>query len=290
MSRSATPLLSPLASLLPALLIATLASCGSSSGGGGDDDQGDTAPGVSVDSMISGIMLDGVAGTVTVQPGTAPAGSAAGAVIEYSGGNTAAQGSTAQSILTSVDGLDSVLVRLGGVSGFYEIILDQPETALNLFVSLAPDAAAGMVDCIYQGRRSGESTYGEPITIPIEILNVGSGELQINLTWNTDADLDLHLFEPDGNRIFYGASTSPTGGELDLDANVGCGSVGVENIFYNQVPPVGNYRVAVDNFQDCAQSSSDYVITVTLPGQAPTIINGSITEADGLVEVFTFDL
>ncbi|QDV08618.1 hypothetical protein Poly30_41710 [Planctomycetes bacterium Poly30] len=287
MSRLTLTLLSPITCLVPALLLATLAGCSSSDDGGNQDDM---TPMASVGNLISGITLDGIPGTVTVRSGSAPIGDANGAVLQYTGGGTVAQGSTAQTLLSSIDALDAVLVRLGGVSGFYEIALDQPETALSLLLSLSPDAPAGMVDCIYQGRRDGETTWGEPVTIPIEILNVGSGELQINLTWNSDADLDLHLFEPDGNEIYYDNTTSATGGQLDLDANVGCGNVGVENIFYSQVPPVGMYRVAVDNYSECAQTSSDYVITVTLPGQAPTILSGSITEADGLVDVFTFDL
>lgn len=288
MSRLCLPLTPIVAGFVPAVLLSTLlASCGSSGGG---DEQDNMTPTANVGNLISDIMLDGTAGTVTVRAGQAPAGAAAGAVVEYTGGNTVAQGSTAQTELTSVDALDAVLVRLGGVTGYYVVLLDQPETALSLLLSLSPNAPAGMVDCIYQGRRAGETTWGEPVRIPIEILNVGSGELQINLTWNSDADLDLHLFEPDGNQIYYGSPTSSTGGQLDLDANVGCGNVGVENIFYDQIPPVGMYRVAVDNYQDCTQSSSDYVVTVTLPGQTPTIINGSITEADGLVDVFTFDL
>ena len=270
------------------LLLPTFTSCGSSDDDGGSQMQ--APPTVTVDSLISNVALDGLAGVVTVEPGSAPAGSAAGAVISFMGGGTVAQGSTAQSVLTSADALDAIIVRLGGVSGFYQIALDNPETSISVLLSLASTAPAGAVDCIYQGRRAGETTFGEPLTIPIEVLNVGSGELQINLTWNSDADLDLHLFEPDGTHIFFGNTMSAAGGELDLDANVGCGNVGVENIFYNQVPPVGQFRVAVDNFSACSQVTSEYVVTVSLPGQEPMVLNGEITTADGLMDVFTFDL
>ena len=274
------------ATVLSLLALPVLAACSS------DDDGGTTTvqPTISVGSLLTGISLDGVTGQVNVETGSAPTGVASGAVLTYSGGNTVAQGSTAQTGLTSPDAFDALIVRLGGVPGYYSIALDSPQTVIDLLLSVAPTAPAGAVDCIYQGRRVGDTEFGEPITVPIEILNVGSGELQINLTWNSDADLDLHVFEPNGNEIFYGNPTSPSGGELDLDANVGCGSVGVENIFWNQVPPVGTYRVAVNNFSACTQTSSEYVVTVTLPGQDPQIFSGAITEADGLVDVTMFDL
>jgi hypothetical protein len=273
--------------LVSALLVPAFTSCSSS-----DDDGNQTQapPSVTVDNLISDIALDGVTGVVTVESGSAPAGSDAGAVIDFMGGGTVAQGSTAQSIISSTDALDAIIIRLGGVSGFYQIALDNPETSISALLSLASTAPAGAVDCIYQGRRAGDTSFGEPLTVPIEVLSVGSGELQINLTWNTDADLDLHLFEPDDTHIFYGNTMSAAGGELDLDANVGCGNVGVENIFYNEIPPTGQFRVAVDNFSECSQTTSEYVVTVSLPGQDPMVLNGSITEADGLMDVFTFDL
>ena len=273
--------------VVSALLLPAFTSCGSS---GGDGEQMQAAPTVTVDDLISNIALASVNGTISVESGNAPAGSAAGAIIQFAGGGTAAQGSTSQSTVSSVDQLDALIIRLGGVSGFYQIALDSPSSAFDVLLSLSANAPAGAVDCIYQGRRAGDTTFGEPLTVPIEVLNVGSGELQINLTWNTDADLDLYLFEPDGTQIFYGNPNSAAGGELDLDANVGCGNVGVENIFYNQVPPVGQYRVAVDNFSECSMPESNYVITVTLPGQEGTVINGMISESDGLMDVFTFDL
>lgn len=272
-------------------LVATLASCNSDDNGGTIAPPPPPPPAQStLGDFISGLQLNGTTGTVELKSGAAPAGSAAGAVLQYAGGGTVAQGSTAQGNLTGVDPFDALIVRFDGVDDFYEVALAQQETAVDLFLSLGTEAPAGMVDCQFQGRRAGETEFGEPITIPLEILDVGSGELQVNLTWNTDADLDIHVFEPSGNEIFWNNTTSPTGGQLDLDANVGCGSVSVENIFWSLVPPVGTYRVAIENYTECSQVSSSFIVTVTVPGQAPIIATGSITEADGLLEVTTFDI
>lgn len=272
---------------LPTALLCLLSACSS------DDNGGVTIPppaAVALGDLISGITPTGVNGTVLLQPGSAPAGSAAGAALTYSGGGTVAQGSTAQAQLASTEAFEALIVRLAGVEGYYEIDLATAQTVVDLLISLSATAPGGTVDCVYQGRRVGDTEFGQPVVVPVQVLEVGNGELQINLTWTSDADLDLHVFEPSGEEIFYGNRMSATGGELDLDANVGCGNVGVENIFWNQMPPVGEFRVAVNNFSECSQPSSEFVVTVTIPGQPPMVFNGSITEAEGLVDITMFTL
>lgn len=268
---------------LPCLLLT--AACSSSS-----DSPATTAPTADLAQVITMVQADGLAATVAALTGAPPAGVPTGVALTFQGAGTVAQGSTAQTQLSATEAFDAIIVRLQGVDGYYQIDLAQPQTVVDLLLSLSGSAPAGFVDCIYQGRRAGETEFGAPVVAPVEVLNVGSGELQINLTWTTDADLDLHVFEPDGTQIAYFNTLSASGGQLDLDANVGCGNVGVENIFWNQNPPLGEYRVAVDNFTDCAQTSSDFVVTVSLPGEAPQVFTGAVTEADGLLDVTTFTI
>ena len=69
-------------------------------------------------------------------------------------------------------------------------------------------------------------------------LVLGTGDVQATLSWDHEADMDLHLFDPDGEEIYYGNDTSASGGTLDHDANVGCGLPdAVENIFWPTVQP-----------------------------------------------------
>src|SRR5262249_2904850 len=47
-------------------------------------------------------------------------------------------------------------------------------------------------------------------------------DLRVSISWNTDAtDVDLWVIEPDGNKVFYSAPKSPTGGELSQDQTQG---------------------------------------------------------------------
>ena len=278
------------------LLFATLAlSAGLTSCNSDDDNSGGGGPIIppaqtTVGDILSGVTVNGLPATVEVRTGSAPAGDAAGAALTYTGGGTVAQGSTTQGTLSAADAFDAMVVSLEGVGGFYEIGLDDEQTTVDLFVSLAAEAPEGMINAMFQGRRTGDASFGEAVIVPLEVLEVGNGELQVNLTWNTDADLDIHVFEPDGTHIFWNNTVSSSGGQLDLDANVNCGNVSVENIFWDQVPPTGTYTVAIENFQACSQTESSFIITVTLPGQAPMLFTGAISEADGLLDISTFDI
>ena len=73
-----------------------------------------------------------------------------------------------------------------------------------------------------------------------------SGEVQISLAWDDYNDLDLHLFCPSGERIYFNNKKSECGGELDVDMNVRpVSNTPVENVVWRQNAPFGTYKVAV---------------------------------------------
>jgi len=78
---------------------------------------------------------------------------------------------------------------------------------------------------------------------------LGTGDVQVTLRWASPADLDLEVVDPDEASINYSARTSPSGGELDRDANYPCSTTSaapVENIFWPVgSAPDGSYRVDV---------------------------------------------
>ena len=82
-----------------------------------------------------------------------------------------------------------------------------------------------------------------------------TGELCCRLAWDYTDDLDFHMYEPGGGRIYYGnrRRQSPNGGTLDVDAN-GCDGVvqnPVENIAYDKLVRMapGRYDLKVHNYK-----------------------------------------
>ena len=73
-----------------------------------------------------------------------------------------------------------------------------------------------------------------------------SGEVQISLAWDDYNDLDLHLFCPSGERIYFNNKKSECGGHLDVDMNVRpVSNTPVENIVWAGDAPLGTYKVGV---------------------------------------------
>ena len=58
---------------------------------------------------------------------------------------------------------------------------------------------------------------------------VGSGPIQVSLSWVGQVDVDLHVTPPAGGDIYWGDRSDSTGGTLDLDSNAGCSIDNVNN-------------------------------------------------------------
>jgi hypothetical protein len=89
---------------------------------------------------------------------------------------------------------------------------------------------------------------------------VGTGPVQLRLTWANCADVDLILYTPTRNRIDFRNKTAD-GGELDVDANVDseCKSSPIENIFFT-TPPNGTYEACLVLFGAKGLSKTDYTL------------------------------
>jgi hypothetical protein len=73
-----------------------------------------------------------------------------------------------------------------------------------------------------------------------------TGAVQVSLAWDDYNDLDLHLFCPSGERIYFNNKESDCGGELDVDMNVKpVSNNAVENVVWPRNPPKGTYKVGV---------------------------------------------
>lgn len=115
-----------------------------------------------------------------------------------------------------------------------------------------------------------------------EDLIVGDGSVRVTLTWDSDDDVDLHVIDPNGFRIFYADKVAPSGGVLDRDDNVGfaCGADpepgGVENVFWPIAgAPSGTYTVEIHSYKDCAPAETNFTLQVFVGGNLVDTITGT---------------
>lgn len=97
------------------------------------------------------------------------------------------------------------------------------------------------------------------------------GVLRVSLSWFNFDDLDLHVIEPNGTRIYYGDKRSITSGQLDVDMNAGSGTTreAVENIVWTDQNRMreGNYQVIVNNYSKRENVNFGYDVQIEYGGE-----------------------
>ncbi len=108
------------------------------------------------------------------------------------------------------------------------------------------------------------------------------GEVNIVLSWQGTADLDLRVTCPSGAIIYYGEKRA-CGGALDVDANAGFTMASpVENIVFSVMPQSGYYEVGVNLYSyrdDRRGSVIPFTVTIIVAGKA-TFLDGTVDDGD----------
>ncbi|MDJ0954835.1 MAG: hypothetical protein QNJ81_14250, partial [Acidimicrobiia bacterium] len=123
------------------------------------------------------------------------------------------------------------------------------------------------------------TTTTEPPATTTTIV-LGTGDVQATLRWSGDADLDLHVIDPEGVEIFYENARSPSGGLLDVDMVPDCGEAGtnVENVFWPEGGSIpGLYQAFVYHYDTSCAGSADYVLELKIDGQVVASDSGSLS-------------
>ena len=98
-----------------------------------------------------------------------------------------------------------------------------------------------------------------------------ASDLRITLYWNNKSDMDIHVVEPDGSRIWYN-NRGPTAsqGTLDIDSNSNCNvdrpnePGGIENVYWPNgvAAPTGDYSISVDRYSGCRLPDAQWIVEV----------------------------
>lgn len=197
----------------------------------------------------------GAAGGAAKVAATSAAGAAAGSVAGAAGSSAASGGAAA-----SASGG-------GSVFGCLAMIFVGALVCGGVLIFVGTIPAPGWLPDWFP-RQDSNQTGG---TTVVDGVQVGTGDVRVTLTWNTTADIDLHVTDPMGFEIYFPSDheRSPSGGELDVDANAGCGNdQQVENIFWPAGgAPNGTYQVEVVYFSSCGAGPTNYEVAVNVGGR-----------------------
>ncbi|NWF67515.1 MAG: tandem-95 repeat protein [Chloroflexi bacterium] len=126
---------------------------------------------------------------------------------------------------------------------------------------------------------------GDACEVPL-----GTGDIQITLRWDNFADVDLHVIEPSGERIWYNDRFSATNGQLDVDANYPCNTnlISVENVFWPVgQSPDGTYTIEIYRVVSCNYPAANWTLTVIVDGVTVINISGNTNRIGSEAIVFT---
>jgi uncharacterized protein YfaP (DUF2135 family) len=225
----------------------------------------------------------------TRRGGSAPS-SNGGPQIDVSGNATIINGGSLAVSVTSNSPFDAVYMFVGGrtlgvvgefgggIEGYYEMRLPSARTSTTVLLTFPQQIPLERFDLQFAAVSPG-GAVGPYETMSTNVRQVGTGDIQVTLSWDTDADVDLHVVAPGGEEVYYGRRTVPSGGELDLDSNAGCSTDGVrnENITWpTGRAPRGQYTVRVDYWSSCNAAQTNYTVLVNNGGSVQ-VVNGNFT-------------
>ena len=121
-----------------------------------------------------------------------------------------------------------------------------------------------------------------------------SGVVQISLAWDDYNDLDMHVFCPSGERIYFNNRKSACGGELDVDMNVRPKSKKpIENVVWTDEAPDGEYKIGVHFYRHHrkrrTKKTCQFRLRVVTYGQAKEY-SGELTHGDPMSMITSFIL
>jgi hypothetical protein len=204
-----------------------------------------------------------------------------GPTITVSGVPTAINGGSLRATVTSPTPFSRVVVSMTYLDGYYELNLPAPVTSADVILTLSPQAPQATLGLQY-GVAAAGGELGAMLSQNINMIRVGSGDVQVSVAWDAPTDVDLHVIDPSGEEIYFGNKTSASGGTLDLDSNAACTIDNVDNeniVWPTGAAPSGTYSVHLIYWSACSQPQSNYTVTIVVKGQAPQVFSGTLVTA-----------
>jgi len=241
---------------------------------------------LTLESITSSASANAVPGLLRTTSAPSPSG---GPVIAVVGNQTVVNGGTMVATVNAVSRFNTIYVLVGarsaalaaeaqgGIGGHYEIRLPTTETSVPVLLTFPQSIPLTEFELLF-AVADPSGAVGPFTALATTVTPVGTGDVQVTLSWDVDSDVDLHVVEPNGEELYYGRPRSGSGGELDLDSNAGCviDHVRNENITWPiGRAPRGSYSVRVDYWDSCGVPRTNF--TVRINSGTVQIVSGFFT-------------
>jgi hypothetical protein len=149
------------------------------------------------------------------------------------------------------------------------------------------------------GAEFGVARFGNGLAEKIQGVEVKVGDPQFTLIWDTQADMDIHVFEPGGSEIFWDKPHGKMGGELDVDDTDG---LGPENVYWvvdqteegNPVigrGPAGKYQWYVNYYGGHGGAAGPTKWKVRVKhGEQVEVFEGTLRRIGARSRMYTFEM
>lgn len=192
---------------------------------------------------------------------------------------TTINGGVFQATLTSPQPFSQIFLwtSVSGVlqSGLWHVTLAAPTNAANLQIDVPALPVATNYE-VHYALTDSTGNFGNSAVTFVRLILALDGEVQATVSWDSSADVDLHVTDPALEEVFFGNPTSASGGLLDIDSNANCNGAGdmLENIVWPGTAPAGTYSVRVSLFADCGTASvgTNFSGLVRVRGSNPQVI------------------
>ncbi|GAB3959459.1 hypothetical protein GCM10027614_78980 [Micromonospora vulcania] len=123
-----------------------------------------------------------------------------------------------------------------------------------------------------------------------------TGKLRVSLSWFNHDDLDLHVYEPNGDHIWYQEKRNKL--DVDMNASGTLSREPVENVTWTDRVPDGEYRIEVNQYRKRDSTQVGFVVETESNGKIEhysheravghkeTVEVGRMTVAGGVITAF----
>jgi uncharacterized protein YfaP (DUF2135 family) len=242
---------------------------------------------LNINSLVSSLSVGSVPGaSVGGQPPT-PGG---GPTISVAGNQTVVNGGTLNVAISSGAPFQTVYMFAGssslglnadlpgGIDGYYQVQLPSSQASATALLTFPQSVPLNQFELLF-AVADPSGVVGPFARLSTNVTEVGTGDIQVTLSWDVDSDVDLHVLDPRGDEVYYGNLQVASGGQLDLDSNAGCAIDGVrnENITWPVGrAPRGQYTVRVDYWSSCGVAQTNYTVRINNGGSVQ-LSSGSFT-------------